>query len=181
VIPASARPLLVATALQSALAAALVARGAVAFARAPLADALGVVTGAALGYLLYRGLSLRDAPSRQPASAGAIAGFALAYAAIAVAEEILWRGWAFDVLAASRGALVALIVTTAGFALAHGIHQGFAGVRFHLVTGLAFALTLLATSSLAAAAAAHAAYNLALYFAGVSLRKKAFHDPLAVG
>jgi len=88
---------------------------------------------------------------------------------------------AFDLVAASRGALVALIVTTAGFAIVHGIHQGYAGVRFHLVTGFVFGLTLLATSSLVGAAAAHVAYNLAVLLGTVATRKKAFHDPLAVG
>jgi membrane protease YdiL (CAAX protease family) len=175
------RVLLVATVLQSALAAVLVARGAVVFVRAPLADAIGVLAGIAVGIVLYRLLAAREQSAPRRASTAAIVALALVYTAISIAEEIIWRGWAFDVLAASRGALLALIVTTAGFALVHGIHQGYAGVRFHLVTGLAFGLTLLATSSLAGAAAAHVAYNLAVFFTAVATRKRAFHDPLAVG
>lgn len=179
---ANARTLLVATALQSVIAAVLVARGAVAFAPAPLAGALGVLAGAAAGYVLYRLLSLRDAAAPQQfASARAVAALALVYVAISIAEEIIWRGWAFDTLAPSRGTLAALIATTAGFALVHGVQQGFAGVRFHLVTGLAFGLMLLATGSLLAAIAAHATYNLAVFFSTAGTRKKAHHDRLAVG
>lgn len=175
------RTLLVATGLQSVLAAVLVARGAVTFVRTPLADAIGVLAGVAVGFVLYRLLAARDASAPQRAGTGAIFALALVYTAISVAEEILWRGYAFDLVAASRGAVVALIVTTAGFAIVHGIHQGYAGVRFHLVTGLAFGLTLLATSSLAAAAAAHVTYNLAVLLGTVATRKRAFDDPLAVG
>ncbi|HYW53872.1 MAG TPA: CPBP family intramembrane glutamic endopeptidase [Dongiaceae bacterium] len=175
------RALLVATALQSVLAAVLVGRGAVTFVRAPLADAIGVLAGVAIGFVSYRLLAARDVSAPRRAGRGAIVALAVVYTAISVAEEILWRGYAFDRVAASRGALVALVVTTAGFAIVHGIPQGYAGVRFHLVTGLVFGLTLLATSSLAGAAAAHVAYNLAVLIGTVAPRKGAFHDPLAVG
>jgi membrane protease YdiL (CAAX protease family) len=181
VSPADLRLLLGATALQGALAAVLFARGSVTFASAPLAGVLGALAGMAIGYALYRLLSARDATPPRPASAGAIALLALLYAAIALAEETIWRGWAFDALANSRGALVALIATTLGFALVHGIPQGYAGARFHLVTALAFGVTLLATRSLAGAAAAHVTYNLAVLFGTAVMRKKARHDRLAVG
>lgn len=178
---ASARPLLVATVLQSVLAAILVARGAVPFAPAPLAAALGVLAGMAAGYLLYRLLSLRAPATPEHASVRAIVAVACAYVAISVAEEIIWRGWAFGTLASTRGTFVALIATTAGFAIVHGFHQGFAGVRLHLATGLAFGLTLLATRSVAAAAAAHVTYNLAVLLGTVTTQKKARHDRLAIG
>jgi hypothetical protein len=181
-IGANARPLLVATALQSILAATLLAR-AVTFAPAPApaAGVLGLLGGAGAGYALYRLLSLRDSGPPNYASVRAFAGLAVAYVAIAVAEEILWRGWAFGTLESSRGIPTALIVTTIGFALVHGIHQGYAGVRFHVATGLAFGLTFLATNSLAAAAAAHVTYNVAVLFGTVTTQKKARHDVLALG
>jgi membrane protease YdiL (CAAX protease family) len=178
---ASARPLLVATVLQSVVGAILVARGTVTLAPAPLAAALGVLAGIAAGYLLYRLVSLRAPAAREHASVRAIVAVAFVYVAISVAEEIIWRGWAFDTLASTRGTFVALIATTAAFAVVHGLHQGFAGVRLHLATGLAFGLTLLATRSLAAAAATHVTYNLAVLLGTVTTQKKARHDRLAIG
>jgi membrane protease YdiL (CAAX protease family) len=178
---ASVRTLVVATLLQGAFATVLVARGAVSFAPLTPPAAFGVVAGAATGYGLYRLLAQRGAGPRQHVSSGAILTLAFAYLVISVAEEIIWRGYAFGMLAPLRGPLVAVVATTLGFALAHGVHQGFVGVRFHLLTGLAFALTLLATRSLAAAAAAHATYNLTVFLRTVSIRKKASYDRLVVG
>jgi NhaP-type Na+/H+ or K+/H+ antiporter len=174
------RPLLAATVLQSALAAFVVARGTLSFAPSALAGAGGALAGAVLGYGLYRLLAGRIRATREPAAGSTLFTLALAYVAISIAEEILWRGWAFDRLAA-RGAVTALIVTTAGFAAAHAVHQGFGGVRQHALTGLAFGLVLLIAGSLVAAIAAHVTYNLAVLLSTVSIRKKARHDRLALG
>jgi hypothetical protein len=120
-------------------------------------------------------------PTRRHVSSGAFSTLTFVYIVISVAEEIIWRGYAFDTLAPLRGPLVAVIATTVGFALAHGVHQGFVGVRFHVLTGLTFALTLLATRSLAAAAAAHATYNVTVFLRTVAIRKKASYDRFVVG
>jgi membrane protease YdiL (CAAX protease family) len=178
---ATVRTLVVATLLQSAIATVLVARGAVHFAPLTPPTALGVVAGAATGYGLYRLLARRDAGPREHVSSGAFSTLTFVYIVISVAEEIIWRGYAFDTLAPLRGPLVAVIATTVGFALAHGVHQGFVGVRFHVLTGLTFALTLLATRSLAAAAAAHATYNVTVFLRTVAIRKKASYDRFVVG
>ena len=176
---ASLRPLLVATVLQSIAAAVLVARGTVTLGRGPLVDAAGILAGVLVGVGLYRLIASGTGNARHARPAAVIA-LALVFVAISVAEEILWRGLAFDYLA-PRGTVLALIVTTVGFALVHGVHQGFSGVRFHLLTGLAFGLTMLVTGSLLAAIAAHTGYNLTLFLTTVTARKRGLHDPVAVG
>jgi membrane protease YdiL (CAAX protease family) len=113
------------------------------------------------GAVLYAAL-LRRIPQRPLiADASALRKFALtgtALAIVAISEEIIWRGWAFDALRV-HGLAAALVLTTVGFAIMHAFGQSFAGVRTHVATGLLFGVLRLATGSIGAAIAAHITYN----------------------
>lgn len=85
----------------------------------------------------------------------------------AVAEEAIWRRVALAALAVTVGPWVALAVTTAGFAVSHA-GGGRHAVGVHLVTGSVFGGVYLATASFAAAATAHASYNLGVLIAAES-------------
>jgi membrane protease YdiL (CAAX protease family) len=85
----------------------------------------------------------------------------------ALAEELIWRVVALGALAATVGPWPALAVTTACFAATHA-GQGRRAVAVHLVTGAAFGGVYLATASFAAAATAHASYNLGALVAAES-------------
>jgi membrane protease YdiL (CAAX protease family) len=81
-------------------------------------------------------------------------------ATAAACEEAIWRGGVLDGLAGPLGVPGALVVSAAGFGLAHGPARSRIGV--HALTGLVFGGVHLATGRLAGAVAAHVAYNLAL-------------------
>lgn len=119
--------------------------------------ALGALTGG----LLYVALMRRIPKRPQVSDARALRSFALtgtALAVVAISEEIIWRGWAFEALR-MYGPAAVLLITTAGFALMHALGQSFAGVRTHLATGLLFGVLRWATGSIGAAIVAHVAYN----------------------
>lgn len=90
---------------------------------------------------------------------GAIGARSCVLGIAALAEELIWRVVALGALAMTLGSWLALALTTAGFAVSHA-GRGQRAVAVHLVTGAAFGGVYLATASFAAAAAAHASYNL---------------------
>jgi membrane protease YdiL (CAAX protease family) len=85
----------------------------------------------------------------------------------ALAEELIWRVVALAALVPTLGTWLALALTTAGFACSHAA-GGRRAVAVHLVTGSAFGGVYLATASFAAAATAHASYNLGALLAAES-------------
>ncbi len=124
------------------------------------ASAATVLEGAAAGAVLYAVLRHALAPAAavgQPT--GSLAFRGLAVTLTAWAEETLWRGVLLGTLA-SRSAVFALALSTAGFAASHVYGQGWTALRTHALTGLTFGGLYVATGSLAAAIAAHAVYNL---------------------
>jgi membrane protease YdiL (CAAX protease family) len=107
--------------------------------------AVGVAAGVGLFYALAR---IR--PPVPPAVAAVLV-------VLAGAEEVSWRWFALGELATRAGPAAALIATSVGFGLAHP------GARLlHTATGIVFGGVYLATGSLVAAWAAHAAYNLSV-------------------
>ncbi|MBI4305583.1 MAG: CPBP family intramembrane metalloprotease [Chloroflexi bacterium] len=88
---------------------------------------------------------------------------------IPIAEELVWRGLAFQVLRSYVPVAVALAVSVIGFSLVHFGNQGAKGLIVHLVTGAAFAGVTVATGTLASAIAAHIAYN---YFAVTVIKRE---------
>jgi membrane protease YdiL (CAAX protease family) len=83
---------------------------------------------------------------------------------LAFCEEVIWRWFAIGGLTPRVGAGVAFAASTIGFALCHA-GQGTRAIRVHLLTGSTFGAVFLASGSLAAAAAAHATYNLGVLLA----------------
>jgi ABC-2 type transport system ATP-binding protein len=123
--------------------------------------ALAVPAGIAAGAALYAGLNGTSSLPRRLADVpfdGARALHGAALVLFAVAEEVLWRGALFSILI-GRGTIAALVITTLGFAGVHFYAQSVRGVRTHLVTGCAFGVLRLWTSSIAASVAAHVVYN----------------------
>lgn len=82
----------------------------------------------------------------------------------AAAEELLVRGYAFTVLAEWRGAAVATLTTSVVFAALHAANPGAtAGSLVNVaLAGVLLALVRWRTGSLAAASAAHLAWNVLL-------------------
>jgi membrane protease YdiL (CAAX protease family) len=76
----------------------------------------------------------------------------------AALEELLWRGLGLATLVPPLGAVAALSVTSAGFALSHTRLLGRRCV-VHLLTGAGFGSAFL-VAGLPAAVAAHAGYNV---------------------
>jgi membrane protease YdiL (CAAX protease family) len=116
--------------------------------------ALALATGLAAGAALYV-LAVRAPLTKL----GRSASFAVAvsrhafFALLATDEEIVCRRVTLGVLL-PRGVLLALVVSTVAFALAH---RGRVGL--HLVTGGVFGAVYIATGFLAAAIGAHWTYN----------------------
>jgi membrane protease YdiL (CAAX protease family) len=146
--------------LQMVVAAALVAGGFVRVVRGPVTDGIGIAIGIAAGLAAYYVLAAGDASTPVAAKGNAIRKLATLLAGVSIAEELIWRGFALDALRSSTGPVVALVATTIGFAASHADTQGFTGIRYHLITGLVFGLTCLATGSLLSAVAAHLSYNM---------------------
>ena len=122
---------------------------------AALAMPLGAVAGIALFCILGRARPAlpRVARDRAPVVAGT-AGVILAWAAV---EETLWRWLLVGVLIPRTGLVVAVPISAAAFAAWHR-----RGRREHLLTGTVFGGLYAASGSLAAAVAAHAAYNVSI-------------------
>jgi membrane protease YdiL (CAAX protease family) len=119
---------------------------------APGALALGVVAGLAT----FRAVARIPLPLPLP-----LAGVLVVAAG---AEEVIWRWFALGELAQRTGPAVALTATSIAFGAVHP------GRRLqHVCTGVAFGAVFLATGSLLAAWAAHAAYNLSVAAAARSV------------
>jgi membrane protease YdiL (CAAX protease family) len=110
----------------------------------------GVVAGVALYVAVARHRPY--VPPRVPAVLGA----SLVLIVAAASEEVVWRRVVLGELLRA-GSLAAVAGSTLGFALVHRTRQ-----TLHLATGAAFASLYLATGALAAAIAAHWAYNVLL-------------------
>jgi membrane protease YdiL (CAAX protease family) len=158
--PAPPRTILIGALFQIGLAGVLLATGTVRLGAHSPRDGAAIAAGAALGWALFRLLAGPAPAAGRAAGWRTLAGFGTLLIAISVGEEVLWRGFAFHLIAANSGAAAALIVTTAGFAAMHALGQGFAGLRTHAVTGLALGAVLLLTGSLLSAIATHLSYNL---------------------
>lgn len=127
---------------------------------------LGAVVGVAVA------LAMRAVPSRGAVCAACGSPTLLAVGgilvAVAAAEEAVWRWAVLDGLAVLAGPLVAVSLSTLGFAVAHGLGRRVVGI--HTVTGGAFGLAYVATGCLGAAIGAHASYNLAVLAADLERR-----------
>ena len=131
------------------------------------AAVLGVAGGVAVAFVL-RVLPLRVAVRAVGCSPAllAVAGILLA---VAIAEEPVWRWAVLDGLVAVAGPVAAVLLSTLGFAVAHGRARRVIGT--HTVTGGAFGLAYVATGRLVAAIGAHASYNLAVLAADLGRRR----------
>lgn len=133
--------------------------------------ALGLAAGLCLLVVLAGRLPPRPRLRRDRLAAAGARACVLGIAALA--EELIWRVVALGTLVVPLGSWSALGVTTAGFAIAHA-GRGRRAIAVHLATGAAFGGVYLATASLAAAATAHASYNLgALLAAESDVRERA--------
>jgi membrane protease YdiL (CAAX protease family) len=117
-----------------------------------LAPALALVLGAFAGAVLFVAVS-----RRRPSFAGArierLLGRQLFLGLCAANEEIVWRRTLLGELLPA-GSVVALVVSSAGFAVAHRRSR-----LLHIGTGSVFGVLYLATGVLAASIAAHWVYN----------------------
>jgi membrane protease YdiL (CAAX protease family) len=73
-------------------------------------------------------------------------------------EEIVWRWLVLGGLAPVVGLVPAFLVSTVGFAIAHGVRRTDV-VAVHLATGAAFGTVYVVTGHIEAAILAHAVYN----------------------
>jgi membrane protease YdiL (CAAX protease family) len=116
------------------------------------ATAAAVALGTAVGAVLF-GVVARQRPSFANASSPRVVARQLFLGLCAANEEILWRRTLLGELL-PMGAVAALVVSSASFAVAH--HRSR---LVHAGTGLVFGLLYLATGALAASIAAHWVYN----------------------
>jgi len=158
---ARATRLWAALAVELGVAAALLAAGAVACGVSVCAVAIGAPVGVVLFAVFARRRPAFRLRRRRATLVAAKSGVVLARSA---SEEVLWRGFALVRLAGLAGVPVAVAVATGGFALAHVRGLGRRGIAIHAATGGVFAALCLAVS-LAAAIAAHCAYNLLVVLA----------------
>jgi membrane protease YdiL (CAAX protease family) len=138
----------------TALAATLLVTVAPHGPRPRLPFVLSMPTGALVGGILFA-LAVRapvDTAART-ASLAVVAGKHAFFGLLAADEEIVWRRVALGALL-PRGLLLALVASTATFALAHRRR-----VLLHFATGGVFGTLYLATGSLAAPIGAHWTYN----------------------
>jgi membrane protease YdiL (CAAX protease family) len=157
------RSLVVGLLIQWCIAAALVAADPAALGR--LAASGNHIAGAlAAGIALYCILAGRGFRLGRIARAAVLPmlGTGLVVSLTAIAEETIWRGFAFGFLADRSGVPVAVVMTTLGFAALHMYGQGWSGVISHVLTGAAFALAVVITGGLIAAMLMHVTYNLAV-------------------
>jgi membrane protease YdiL (CAAX protease family) len=131
---------------------------------AGIAIGAGALAAAALALLATGALDY----AAQTGSAGAWLGVVAAHAALftlaAYAEEVLFRGYAFQVLARAAGPAAAAVVTSVLFAIAHARNPSvgvFALLNIFLA-GLLLAAAYLRTLSLWFATAVHMGWNWAM-------------------
>jgi uncharacterized protein len=156
---------------------------------------LGFAIGAA-GLLAAAACMLATGSLRYGADAGtgvewvaAVAGQGAVFAIAAFAEEALFRGYAFQVLARAAGPAVATALSAVLFAVAHGANPevgAFALINIFLA-GVLLALAYLRTLSLWFATAVHMAWNwtmaslLDLPVSGIQLFDTPLYQPSISG
>ena len=96
-------------------------------------------------------------------SALLLAGFGVLIAPLV--EEMLFRGFLYPALSRWTGAVPAVIVTAAGFALLHGAQLAYSLVPLLLifVVGAVLTITRAVTKSVATSVLVHMAYNFTLF------------------
>ncbi|HSJ07064.1 MAG TPA: CPBP family intramembrane glutamic endopeptidase [Longimicrobiales bacterium] len=128
---------------------------------------MGVVIGggalavAAAALLLTGSLRYATAPGTAVAWLGVVSGQATLFAIAALAEEALFRGYAFQVLARAAGPAAAIVTSSALFALAHGANPevGVFALLNIFLAGVLLAVAYLRTLSLWFATALHLGWN----------------------
>jgi ABC-2 type transport system ATP-binding protein len=121
------------------------------------APGVGALVGAALFVALTQ--SRIESSRLRVDRAAAIVARSLYLSGRSAYEEVIWRGFVFGSLIQIVGALPALAISTAAFALSHYRVQGWR-MLVHLATGATFGGAFYCTGSLLAAATAHATYNV---------------------
>lgn len=150
--------------LELGLLAALAAAVVVAVPESRHAPTLGLVASVGVGAVTGVGiaLALAGGPPLSRLRPAALAGRRLGVGGVlvlaAAGEETVFRRGIVDALAAPAGVPGAVAAGAACFALVHGPAPRRLAV--HAVTGSAFGAVYALTGRLAAAVAAHAAYNL---------------------
>jgi membrane protease YdiL (CAAX protease family) len=120
---------------------------------------LDVASGSLCGAALFVTLAGGRVPLSRPA--GSSRALALRWVWLggrAGLEELVWRGLVLAGLAVAIGAVPALLVSSAGFALWHRRSLG-RRCAVHVLTGLMFGATFL-VAGLGAATLAHGVYNV---------------------
>jgi membrane protease YdiL (CAAX protease family) len=120
---------------------------------------LALTSGPVCGATLFVALSGGRLPRARPA--GRFRALALRWTwigSLAALEELVWRGIALAWLALALGPIVALLLTSVGFALWHRPRLG-RRCAVHVVTGAAFGTAFL-VGGLVSAVLAHAIYNV---------------------
>jgi membrane protease YdiL (CAAX protease family) len=144
---------------------------------------------AALALLLTGALSYRPQDGTAVAWVTTVAAQAGMFWVAAFAEEALFRGYAFQVIARSGGAIVATVVSAVLFALAHGANPSvgiFALINIFLA-GILLAIAYLRTLSLWFATALHTGWNWAmatlfdLPVSGLTMFDTPLYDPALTG
>jgi len=122
--------------------------------------------GLIAGLVLYCVLAWELAPLASVRKPSKLLLFKCGFLAVtALAEEIIWRGFAFTYLSRQDGIVAALVMTTIGFAVMHMYSQGWNGVVTHLMTGLAFGLAVVLSGQLLPAVLLHVSYSVAVVLA----------------
>jgi membrane protease YdiL (CAAX protease family) len=117
------------------------------------------VSGPLCGVVLFLALTGGRLPRVRPrARPRALTMRWLSLGVLAAFEEVVWRGLVLTGLALALGAAVALVLSSAGFALWHAPELG-RRCTVHTLTGFGFGGAFL-VGGLGAAIAAHATYNL---------------------
>jgi membrane protease YdiL (CAAX protease family) len=138
--------------------------------------AVGGVLLASLSYLIQR---TRTAPAPTPIGAGlqsstptALMQFMFMAALLApLFEEVLYRGFVFDVLAKTKGRTVAFAVVTAAFALAHFPQLSGDWMMMAIIVLVACGLTYIRMSAntVVPGMLAHYSYNIGLFLIPVAV------------
>jgi uncharacterized protein len=121
----------------------------------------GALAAAAAALLLTGSLRYAAAPGTLAGWMGVVLGQAALFAIAALAEEALFRGYAFQVLARVAGPATAVVASSALFAVAHGANPdigAFALLNIFLA-GVLLAMAYLRTLSLWFATTLHLGWN----------------------
>jgi uncharacterized protein len=117
------------------------------------------------------GLAYLEPDPERPASAASLLFVSLVLLFGAIGEELLFRGYGFQVLAASLGPVAALAISSAAFGLVHmsNLNASAAGIVNTVLYGVVLGYAVLRTGELWAAIGIHFGWNWILPLAGVSL------------